>query len=95
MRVAIQARKWVQMRRAAQERIDKCKKDKLCCGCMEPIGDQRTVRGLHLATCYHAAQRAISQGLVTESELVAAGRMLPKAKSGRKPSNPITVEYAK
>lgn len=83
------------MRKSARERVEKAKAEKLCTGCMLPRGDSRIVRGQHFSTCYKASLRLIASGVVTESELVASGRMLPKAKPGRKASNPITLEYAK
>lgn len=95
MRVAIAMRRWVEVRKAARERTEKAAREGLCTGCMQPKGDGRIVRGQHFSTCYKASLRAIKTGLTTEKELVADGRMLPKATPGRKASNPITLEYAK
>lgn len=79
----------------ARDRVLKARRQKLCVGCMQPLGDSRAIRGLHATTCYHAADRLIRSGQVTEAELVEAGRMLERGRPGPKPRNPLTVEYSR
>lgn len=82
------------MRKSAIERLNRCDAEKLCTGCMQPLGDDKGVRGLHTHTCYSAAQKAIRAGKTTEKELVASGMMRERAPAGRKPSNPVTVAFS-
>lgn len=83
------------MKKVASERVAKCKAEGLCCGCMQPQGEGRIVRGLHANTCYSRVRALIEAGTVTEEQLIADGRLLPKASPGRKATSPITLEYAK
>lgn len=84
---------FVTVKRAAVERLAKCEREGLCCGCMEPLEGEVARRGLCIA-CYHATRRAINAGKTTESKQLAEGKMLEAKPSGRKPSNPISVDFA-
>lgn len=91
MQVSFLRRSWIKVRKDAVERLAKCDREGLCTGCLEPLGGERNVRGLHAGTCYQAAQKAIRDGKTTEEDLVAKGFMRERLKPGRKPSNPVTV----
>ncbi len=81
------------MRKAAKERIAKCKRENLCVACMEPFTnkDEVAIRGCHVR-CYHATYRAIRRGKFTAEQRVRAGKLLEAKNRGRKPSNPVSLE---
>lgn len=88
-------KRYVEVRKVARERLKKAEREHLCRGCMQPIvAGEKVMRGDHLR-CYYAILRAIKSGRTTEDQMVSEGRMLEAAKSGRKPSNPVTVELAR
>lgn len=93
MRVSIFVARQVEVKQIAMRRIAKAEAENLCCACMLPRGDGRIVRGLHI-NCLKATYKAIAAGKCTEDERVQEGKLLTKAKSGRKPSNPVTVDLA-
>ncbi len=94
MRVQIQVFDWVDMKRSAMQRIEKCKRENLCVACLESLeGEKKVVRGCH-ERCYAATQKARRLKKFTESQRVAEGKFLAKEPGGRKPSNPVTVEAA-
>jgi hypothetical protein len=58
-------------------------KRRVCLNCEEPIPDgTRPVRGCHYK-CYRKLIRSIRDGLITEAEVVKAGKMLPPDPGGR------------
>lgn len=80
------------MRKAAIERVENCKKNNLCVGCLKELEpDQRVVRGLCMS-CYHATMRFIRAGKVTDRQRVNAGKLLPAKSGGRPVTCPITAE---
>lgn len=81
------------MNKEAQQRIEKAKAEKLCLGCMKPLDETRTVRGLH-ERCYRSTMRHIDRGIWTESERIGEGKLLDDDKGGRPVSNPISIEAA-
>ena len=92
MRVAVYEKRWIQVRKAARERIDKARRLNLCVACMQPIVDgERVVRGCH-NRCYFATYRQIKAGKYTDAERVRDGKLLESAEPGRKPSNPVSLE---
>ena len=92
MRVRIVETRWIEVKKAARERLAKCSELDLCVACMEPVVEgERTLRGCHMR-CYHATYRAIRSGKFTESARVEAGKLLEPSENGRKPSNPVSVE---
>lgn len=62
-------------------------KDKLnCTNCGKPIAEgHRPVRGAHYK-CYRRLIRLVREGLITEDEVVASGKLLPPEPGGRLPS---------
>lgn len=90
MRVRVLVARWVEVKKAAMDRIDKAQREGLCLACMEPLDETRVVRGCH-ERCARATYRAIERGDFTEDERVQQGKWLSTDK-GRKPSNPVTVE---
>lgn len=90
MQVFMLEKRYVEVRKAARERLEKAEKEHLCVACMEALNG-RPMRGMHMR-CYHATMRAIRTGKTTEEDRVAQGKMLEPAKTGRKPSNPVTQE---
>lgn len=93
MQIRVFESRFITVKRAAVERVTKCEKEGLCCGCMKPVDPLITRRGLCVG-CYHATRRAINSGKTTEEKQMASGLMLEAKPSGRKPSNPISVEVA-
>lgn len=92
MRVRIFKDEWVEMKRSAMQRIERCKKENLCVACMESLeGEKRVLRGCH-ERCHSATMRAIAKGVVTEELRVADGKLLERSPGGRKPCNAVTVE---
>lgn len=55
----------------------------ICLGCENKYPGEKFVQGLCVA-CNRRTKRRIEQGIVTARELIEAGLMLPKSKSGRK-----------
>lgn len=93
MRAAISIIRWVEVKKEAKERLAKCASERLCTACMEPLGDGKAIRGMH-PKCEQATMRAIQQGKTTEKERVSEGKMLERAKPGRKPTNAVTCDVA-
>lgn len=94
MQVAVIQKRFVEVRKAARERIEKAERENLCLGCLKPIvGSEKTMRKQHLR-CYYATLRAINAGKTTEEEMVSQGKLAECAKPGRKASNPISVEFS-
>lgn len=92
MQVAVFEKRWIEVRKAARERIAKCEKESLCVACLGQLkANEHTIRGCHVK-CYHATYRAIREGKMTDAERVAAGKLLENQPKGRKPSNPVSVE---
>jgi len=82
------------MRKAARERIEKCRREKLCVACLGSIvNEERVVRGCHYR-CQQATLRAIKEGKFTDEERVEAGKFLKPLPGGRPVSNPVSVEAA-
>lgn len=92
MQIAIKETRWIEVRKIALERLQKCERENLCVACMEPMGGDKPIRGCHIR-CYHATRRAILAGKVTEAERLKAGK-LTVPRGGRPPVNPVTVELS-
>lgn len=94
MQVAVFEKRWIPVRKAAKERLEKCSQQNLCVACMQKFEEGETpTRGCH-KRCYYATYRGIKAEKFTDSERVAAGKLLPPAERGRKPSNAVSVEVA-
>lgn len=94
MQVLSFERRWIAVKRSAQNRVNKCRQDDLCFACMEKfLPDEMRTRDVHLR-CYHATFRAIKAGKTTEQERMAEGKLGESAARGRKPSNPVSVDLA-
>lgn len=92
MKVQIQVSDWVEMKRSAMQRIEKCKRENLCVACLGSLdGEKKVVRGCH-ERCYAATQKAIRTKKFTEAQRIADGKFLAAEPGGRKPCNPVTVE---
>lgn len=91
MRVGIRETRWIEVKKAARERIAKAEAEHLCAACMQPLDNTRTIRGCH-QRCHKATFRAIERGLTTEAQRVAEGKLLEAQDGGRKPNNPVTLE---
>ena len=87
MQVAITEVRWIDVNKAARQRIAKCEQEKLCTCCLEPLNGAEPIRGQH-PRCYKGTMRAIAAGTATEASRVASGLMLERKQAGRKPSNP-------
>lgn len=90
MQVAIQSVELVEMKKSVVLRIAKLQGECKCLACGEPLGGEKPIRGVHVR-CYKGIRRCIANGKTTEAKVVAEGLMLPAAKAGRKPSNPVVV----
>ena len=93
MQLAVKLTGYIKVKKSAQQRIAKAQREGLCCACMEPLDDTRTIRGCH-ERCRQAAARLIERGVVTEEQLIADGELLPADTGGRRPSNALTKKYA-
>lgn len=91
MQATIRIKGFVLVRKAAQQRINKCITEGLCCACLKPLNDTRTIRGCHEA-CYRATKRAIGRGIFTDAERISEGKWLEEESGGRPPTNPVTIE---
>ena len=91
MRVAITETRWIDVRQSARRRIEQASTERLCVACMEPLADQKPIRGCH-SKCYQATLRAIKAGKFTEKQRVEQGKLLESDTAGRKPVNPVSVE---
>jgi predicted aldo/keto reductase-like oxidoreductase len=94
MRFLVKVAKYIQMDKAALDRISLAQKKNLCVACMKPVGNGRVIRGCHEA-CWKATKRAVAAGKFTEEERIAEGKILECLPGGRAPSNPVSVEAAK
>lgn len=93
MQVVIYVQELVDMRKAALDRIAKCRAENLCVACLGSLeGEKRIVRGCHYR-CQQATRKAIKEGKFTEKQRVQAGKFLPKL-TGRPISNPVAIEAA-
>lgn len=93
MRVRIWRDDWIDMKRSSVSRIDKCRRENLCVACLGSLeGEKRVLRGCH-ERCHAATMRAIAKGATTEQARIADGKLLERSPGGRKPSNPVTVEF--
>lgn len=94
MRVSFFRHEWIEMKRSAIARVEKCRRENLCVACMESLdGEKRVLRGCH-ERCHAATMRAIQRGDVTEEARIAEGKLLEKSPGGRKPSNPVSIELS-
>jgi hypothetical protein len=91
MQIAIQTLRYITLKKAAMNRIAMAERDKLCCACLQPLGDSRVIRGCH-ERCVKATKRAVAAGKFTEDERIAQGKILSASSGGRKPSNPVSIE---
>ena len=91
MRVSVTRVEWIEVNREARKRIAKCEAEGLCCACLQPLDQTRVIRGCHYK-CAKATYRAILAGKCTDEERVKEGKWLEHGKTGRKPSNPVSVE---
>lgn len=76
----------------AQARIDLALTRRLCVDCLQPLKpNEKPDRGCHHA-CAKRTRRAIERGDYTESDRIAAGKILPPQITGRPLSNPSSIE---
>jgi hypothetical protein len=93
MQVVVYVQELVEMRKAAFDRITKCKNENLCVACLGSLdGEKRVIRGCHYR-CQQATLKAIKEGKFTEKARIASGKFLAKA-GGRPISNPVALEAA-
>ncbi|AMV31273.1 hypothetical protein VN12_04085 [Pirellula sp. SH-Sr6A] len=86
MRIQTFVMGFVDMKRAAIQRVAKCQAEGLCLSCLEPLDPGKTVvRGCHMR-CAKATYRMIADGRLTDEQQVQAGEWLPASKGGRKPT---------
>lgn len=93
MRVAIKEIRWVEVKKAARDRIAKAEAEGLCVACMQPLDETRTIRGAH-ERCYKATLRAIACGRTTDAKRVEEGKLLEGKGGGCHPTNPVTIELS-
>lgn len=75
----------------SKARIARCRKENLCVACLDAL-DGEVIRGCH-SRCYRATLRAIAKGVTTDQKQVKQGKLLPRAKPGRKVTNPVSLEF--
>lgn len=93
MRVALIEIRYIEVKRAAKQRLATAEAEELCVACMKPLGETRVKRGCH-ERCYRATLRAIEKGRFTLADRLADGKILEAGEAGRKPSNPVSIEAA-
>jgi hypothetical protein len=94
MRLLVSVKRFVSVNKAAKERLAKCMREGLCPACLEPLlPGQPTKRGAHVR-CYHATFRAVRAGKTTWAKRVAEGKIGEAEAPGRKPSHPVSAEFA-
>lgn len=93
MRVRIAIEGWAEVKRGAVQRVVRCQQQKLCLACEQPLGECRVVRGCH-ERCAKATYRAIEAGKTSDKQRIEDGKWLPAEPGGRKPSNPVSMEFA-
>jgi DNA-directed RNA polymerase subunit RPC12/RpoP len=79
------------MRKSVAMRVAKLQAECKCLACEQPYGNEDLIRGCH-KRCAKATYRAISNNRTTDSKRVQEGKWLPAMRTGRKPSNPVTIE---
>ena len=92
MYLPIDQTKLIKASKTAQQRIAMVDQG-FCLGCLQLLNDEKPISGLH-PKCHRATLRAIAAGKTTRDERVREGKMLPRGKAGRKPSNPVTIELS-
>ena len=85
---------YVEVKKAARNRIAEATQNKLCVACMGPLGDKRVICGCH-ERCYRATLRAIEKGKTTRAKRLEEGKLLEGEPPGRKVSNPVSVDVEK
>lgn len=93
MQVAQTICRYITLTKLARQRIAKAEAEGLCVACLTPLDETRTIRGCH-ERCYRATTRAIKSGKTTEKERMQAGKLLSNAEPGKKPSNPVSLEFS-
>lgn len=93
MQVQLFVMRYITLKKAARQRIAKAEAEHLCVACLQPLGDGTVKRGCH-EKCYRATLRAIEKGKTTEADRVQDGKLLARDLPGRRPSNPVSVEFA-
>lgn len=83
----------VRVSKAAQQRFDRAANEALCLACLQPLNGQTPIGGCH-PKCHRATLRAIAAGKTTRDDRVREGKLLPRGKCGRKPSNPVSIELS-
>lgn len=91
MRAKVVSVRWVEVDRKAELRVARCKRNKLCCTCLKPLGNGKVVRHCH-EKCARATYRAIARGELTDAEQVEAGWWIEQGTRGPKPTNPVTIK---
>lgn len=82
----------VEIKRSVIAKVAQHQSQGLCLACGKPLHG-RVVRGCHIA-CHQATLRAIAAGKTTDEQRVKEGKWLPASNGGRKPTNPVTMEFA-
>jgi hypothetical protein len=94
MRLVVMSKRFVNVGKKAMDRLSRCSREGLCPACLQPIAEGEHVkRGVHLR-CYHATYRAVRAGLTSWELRVAEGKIGECEKPGRKPTNPVSEEFA-
>jgi hypothetical protein len=86
---------WIAMDPSVKARLDRASAENLCVACLQPFAkDEVADRGCH-GRCAKATRRAIKEGIYTERQRIAEGKLLPVNIAGRPRTNPVSVEAAK
>lgn len=84
----------IRLDKEAQRRVEKLQANNQCLACEKELAADDNVRCGMCDTCYQAAIRAINQKKTSRRKLIEAGKMLPPARGGKKPTNKFTQELS-
>jgi protein-arginine kinase activator protein McsA len=80
----------VKMNAERQSRRDRLMAAGCCIACERQFAPGAQSRRGQCSGCYQASLRKIRQGVVSDTDLIRDGYMLPPGPGGRKPTNPFT-----
>jgi hypothetical protein len=87
----------VKLTTSGKSRLTRLTAQNRCLGCEKELvpdakGNPPQVRRGLCTACYQATDKALDKRRFTQTELIREGKLLPKKKPGRRPSNEFTQE---
>jgi hypothetical protein len=87
IKLAVIRKGFVTVRKEVRDKITRCRREQLCFGCEQKLGDGVKYRHAHEA-CYRALMRSVDRGETTDEELIAEGLLAEHSEPGRRVKNP-------